>query len=313
MNKSLIIARKEFTDAITSKRFWAVMGLFFLLYVAGGYVTSFAFRIGGFTESRGLLRTTSSVVSTMSLIAPILGIALAFDAISGERERGTLKVLLSRPLYREHVINGKIVSALALIGLTITVSSVLSISASVLLQGTSVTFDDVVRICLFIALSILFSFAYYSISLFISTFSSRSSHSLTISLGVWIFFAFVLSLLGSLIALAVLGSGPAMSFSREFNQTGGGRQVVISEAFLNYSRRVSEITNTVQAASINHHYSLIADSLFVTSVGPFGQQAQQIDLMSLLASRWVDILVVTVFPVIFLVASYMAFTRRQER
>ena len=311
MNESLIIARKEFSDGITSKRFWAIVALFFVLYVATGYVTTSIFRVAGFTESRGLLQTASSVASTMTLMAPILGIALAFDAISGERERGTLKVLLSRPIYREHVINGKIVSALALIGLTITVSSLLSISASILLQGASVALDDVVRVLLFIVLSILFSFAYYSMSLFISTFSSRSSHSLTISLGVWIFFAFILSVLGSLIAYAVIGPAPAMSFSPGFNQTEGGRQA--SEAFLNYSRKVAEISSTVQAVSINYHYSSIANSLFVTSVGPFGQQAQQIDLMSLLSSRWIDLLVVAVFPVIFLGASYFAFTRRQEK
>jgi len=313
MNKSLIIARKEFTDGITSKRFWAIVALFFLLYLATGYVTTSVFRIGGITESRGLLQMTSSVVSTMTLMAPILGIALAFDAISGERERGTLKVLLSRPIYREHVINGKIISALALIGMTVTVSSLLSISASILLQGASIALDDIVRISLFIALSILFSFAYYSISLFISTFSNRSSHSLTISLGVWIFFAFILSLLGSLIAYTVLGPAPAMSFGPDFNQTQGGYAVRISQAFLNYSRKVEAISSTVQAVSINYHYSSIANSLFVTSVGPFGQQAQQIDLVSFLSSRWIDLLVVALFPVIFLVASYFAFTRRQEK
>jgi len=311
MNKSLTIARKEFADAITSKRFWLIVGLFLSLYVASGYVMSYAFRIGGMSPARPMLQMASSVVSTIGLMAPILGIALAFDAISGERERGTLKILLSRPIYREHVINGKIVSALALIGLTITASSLLSISASALLQGIAVTLDDIMRICLFIVVSIFFSFAYYSISLFISTFSNKSGHSLMLSLGVWIFFAFVLSLLSSLIAFFVLGPTPAIPFDRTFNQT--RPQQLVGESYMNYSRRVAEITNIVQALSINHHYSLVANSLFGSIAGPFGQEAGEVDLWGLITSRWVDLLVVALFPLIFLTASYVVFTRRQEK
>jgi len=311
MNKSLIIARKEFTDAITSKRFWLIVGLFLLFYIASGYVMSYVFRIGGMSAARPMLQMASSVVSTIGLMAPILGIALAFDAISGERERGTLKILLSRPVYREHVINGKIVSALALIGLTITASSLLSISASALLQGIAVTLDDITRICLFIVVSIFFSFAYYSISLFISTFSNKSGHSLMLSLGVWIFFAFVLSLLSSLIAFFVLGPPPAIPFGRTFNQT--QPQQLLGETYMNYSRRVAEITNMVQALSINHHYSLVANSLFGSIAGPFGQEAGEVDLWGLITSRWVDLLVVALFPLIFLTASYVVFTRRQEK
>ncbi|MEM3454579.1 MAG: ABC transporter permease subunit, partial [Thermoproteota archaeon] len=209
MNKSLVIAKKEFSDAVTSKRFWLIVVLFLLLYIVNIYATSLGFRMGLFGPTRLFLQAGSSVVSTMSIMAPLLGVALAFSAISGEREKGTLKVLLSRPLYREDVINGKIISSLALIVLTVAVTSFLSVSASILLQGITVTLDDIIRLCIFIIVSILFSFAYYAISLFVSVLSNRSGQSLVISLGVWIFFALILPLLASFIALTVLGPPPA--------------------------------------------------------------------------------------------------------
>jgi len=315
MNKSLIIARKEFTDAITSKKFWLIIGLFLLFYAASIYATSFGFRIGGGAPARPILQITSNVVTTMAFLAPILGIALAFDTISGERERGSLRILLSRPIYREDVINGKIISALAVIGLTITASSLFSVSVSILLHGISVTLDDIVRICFFIVLSILFSFAYYSISLFISTFSSKSGHSLTISLGIWIFFAFILGILSTVIASVILGAPPVTPGSFIVNRTQGGfnRTERISESYLNYSRREAQITNTIQMLSINYHYSQIANSLFGSTFSPFGQQATQLSLSGLLTSRWIDLLVLIVFPLIFSVASYAMFTRTQEK
>jgi len=314
MNKSLIVARKEFTDAITSKRFWLVVGLFVLLYIANIFITSSAFRTGELGPIRLMLQIGSNVASTVGLMAPILGIALAFDAISGERERGTLRILLSRPIYREDVINGKIMSALAVIGLTITISSLLSVSASILLQGITVTSDDIVRLCLFIVLSILFSFAYYTISLFISTFSSRSGHSLIISLGTWIFFALILPLLGSLISYVILGPAPAINTAFRPGQQIGNFTRQLPQSYIDYQAKVAQITNTVQMISINHHFSLISDSLFGSVRAAFGQEVvREIDLLGILSSRLIDLLVLMVFPVIFLVASYATFTRRQEK
>lgn len=312
MNKSLTIARREFTDAITSRRFWLIAGLFLLLYVANIYGVGVGFRMGEvFGSNRLMLQIGSNVASTLAFLAPLLGIALAFDAISGERERGTLRVLLSRPLYREDVINGKMISAAAVIGLTITASALLSVSASILLQGITVTSDDIVRLGFFVGVSILFSFAYYAVSLFISTFSDKSGHSLTIGLGVWIFFAFILPILASFIASAIIGSPPAFLFNQTSRPGGQGQ---ISGSFANYTRRVAEITNTIEMVSINNHYSLIADSLFGLPTGAFGQQeVSRLDLAGVLSSRWVDLLVIVAFPLIFLVASYVIFTSRQEK
>jgi ABC-2 type transport system permease protein len=42
-----------------------------------------------------------------SLIGMVLGIALGFDLITREKEEGSLKSLLSHPVYRDSVINGK--------------------------------------------------------------------------------------------------------------------------------------------------------------------------------------------------------------
>lgn len=306
MSKSLIVAKKEFTDAITSKRFWLIVGLFLLLYIVNVYATSLGFRMGLLGSARLFLQAGSSVVSTMSIMAPLLGVALGFSAISGEREKGTLKVLLSRPIYREDVINGKIISSLALIALTVTVTSFLSVSASILLQGITVTLDDIVRLCIFVVVTILFSFVYYAISLFVSTLSSRSGQSLVISLGVWIFFALILPLLASFIALSILGPPPRLSFQ---NFTRG--QGSLPQSFIDYERKSAQISSTIQVISANSHYSSLANSLFGLRI-LFGQE-QNINVLSLLSTHWIDVVILIIYPIVFLVASYIVFTRSQEK
>jgi ABC-2 type transport system permease protein len=315
MVNALLIAHKEFTDMITSKRLWLIVGLFLLLSVASTYATSFGFRIAGLRVARPMLTIASNLSSTMSYMAPILGVALAFDAISGERERGTLRILLSRPIFREDVINGKIISALVVIGLTITASSLVSISVSILLHNVTVSVDDISRICLFIVFSIVFSFAYYALSLFISTLFSRSSYSLISGIGIWIFFAFILPIASSLVATVLLGPPPTIPL---FNRTQGGQfgNMSLPESYVSYYRKVSEISSAIQTVSINHHYSQIVNPLFgaAISIGPAGSRVERtLDVPTIISSHAIDLIVLIIFPIIFLVASYMVFTRRQEK
>ncbi len=313
------IARKELTDAITSKRLWLIVGIFLLFSIASTYATSFGFMMRSQQATRPMVQIASTIASTTAYMAPLLGIALAFDAVSGERERGTLRILLSRPIYREDVINGKIISALAVIGLTITISSLTSVSVSILLHNVAVTLDDIMRICLFIVFSIVLSFAYYAFSLFISTFSNKSSHSLIISIGIWIFFAFILSIISSFVAIAVLGSPPTRAiaiFNRTQGQFGNFTSPRESEEYLSYMRKEAEISSIIQAFSINYHYTQITNSLFGFATGPleFGQRERATTSIStVLSTRVIDIVVLIVFPIVFLVASYMVFTRRQEK
>ena len=54
-----------------------------------------------------------------AIVAPLLGLAFAFDAVNGERSEGTLPRLLAQPIYRDDVINGKFVAGMAVIGLVL--------------------------------------------------------------------------------------------------------------------------------------------------------------------------------------------------
>ena len=43
----------------------------------------------------------------IGFLGPLLGIALGFDAINSEQNKGTLSRLMSQPIYRDYIINAK--------------------------------------------------------------------------------------------------------------------------------------------------------------------------------------------------------------
>ncbi len=67
-----------------------------------------------FTVSDG---TLPSFVLFINFLGPLLGIALGFDAVNSEQNKGTLSRMLSQPIHRDCIINAKFVAALIVIGI----------------------------------------------------------------------------------------------------------------------------------------------------------------------------------------------------
>ena len=126
-----VIAAKELGDHLLSVRFIVLLIVLGLaaaipLYFAADLIRAAApqasaapavflalFTIG--SQDYAFLRVDSFV----AIVAPLLGLAFAFDAINGERSEGTLPRLLAQPIYRDDVINGKFAAGLAVIGVVL--------------------------------------------------------------------------------------------------------------------------------------------------------------------------------------------------
>lgn len=305
--KVAIIVRKEVLENLKSLRYWGLIGLFVLLFVATSAAVGSAMRglrIPGLELGRGRLvvQLVGSLSSAMSYVAPLLGIALGFSAIAAEREKGTIRLVLARPVYRDQVLNGKILAATILIVIAVLVSTALSLPISVVLHGVTVTADDLSRLMLSLIPSILLALAYYALSLFISVLSDRSSRAFLYCILAWILFTFILPIVASMIALSVLGPPPAISF----NMTRGGQ---LPPQLRDYYRKAEEITSSVLIISPNDRYSTFVNALF-TRRSP--QTTSYVDLGSIIATRWVDLAVLAAYVAVFTLLSYIFFVRRQE-
>ena len=94
------IATKEVADAIRSRLVWLLVGA--VVIVAIPQVISL----------QSLDQTTASATRSIAIylqpIVPLLGIVVGYQSVVGERESGSLRILLGLPGTREDVILGKI-------------------------------------------------------------------------------------------------------------------------------------------------------------------------------------------------------------
>jgi len=115
---------KELADNFGSRRFLILFILISLIGVFTTYLSSQAIVAKPAetpTEFLFLRLFTSqtqslpSFVSFLGFFAPLLGIIFGFDAINSEHSRGTMSLVLSQPIFRDSLINGKFLSNLATI------------------------------------------------------------------------------------------------------------------------------------------------------------------------------------------------------
>ena len=199
------VFRKELADHLASKRFGI---LFILVLLAAIFATYVAFQnIRGevipTTEFIFLKLFTTSVkgwpfllppfLFFISLFIPIIGIALGFDAINSERASGNLSRLLSQPIYRDSVINGKFLAGLAV--LSIMVVSVIAIVAGSGLRiiGVPPCSEEVLRLLVFVVISIIYGAFWMALATLFSILFKSAATSMLASIGLWIFLFFFMS------------------------------------------------------------------------------------------------------------------------
>ena len=131
----------------------------------------------------------------MAIVAPLLGLAFAFDAVNGERSEGTLPRLLAQPIYRDDVINGKFVAGLAVIGVVLLAVVGVIAGYGIFRLGIVPESEEVVRLVAWIAVTFVYVGLWLAFGLLLSVLVRRAATSALIGFGVW----FVLTIFGGLI------------------------------------------------------------------------------------------------------------------
>jgi len=308
------VASKEFSDIVRGKRFIilvVVFGLVMTAAMATVYLTVIQAveQSGLVVMPRGFLGIAAfMLISMMSGFAPIMGLALGCDAISGEREKGTLKITLAQPVFRDTVINGKFLAAIFAISLATLITSLADIGGSVLALGITPTVEDVARLALFMVFSILFAMTYYGIAVFLSTVSKKTTQSVILGVVLWAVFTFVIPIVASLVAFVLM----PMRFT-----PGQSREEM--ERFAEELRRRTAITETITSVTPNYHFSKIAGYILqayaTMGMGPGAGQpdVRTVSVMESLVFAWPNILVLTLATVLAFIASYIVFTRQEVR
>lgn len=191
---------KEMADHIRSRRFAIVLGLVLLtsfasVYgavsgIAGGADSGYLF-LQLFTASGNSI---PSFISFIGLLGPFVGLTLGFDAINSERSEGTLNRLVSQPLYRDAIINGKFLAGATMIFLMVFSMGLLISAAGLLVIGIPPEAEEVGRIVVCLLFTAVYICFWQALSILFSVICRHAATSAMLGIALWIFFALFMSL-----------------------------------------------------------------------------------------------------------------------
>jgi ABC-2 type transport system permease protein len=153
------------------------------------------------TDARGtqaqneVLSNISGKLDFVVIVSSLLGlfaVLYAGSLVSGEKETGTLKLVLSNPATRSAVITAKFLGGFSVLLIPFAVSGILGLLL-LLLEGFPLfEGETLARLAALGVLSVLYLSALFSLGLLISTRTHRTSLALLASFFVWIFLTFVI-------------------------------------------------------------------------------------------------------------------------
>ena len=129
---------------------------------------------------------TPDFVYVINIVMSLLALLFVFDAVCGEKERGTLKLLLANAVPRDIVLVGKWIGGFISVAAPFSVA-VLGGYVYIYLSGAlDPGGDGTSRFLLIFALSLVYISAFFTLGLLISVLTHRTSTALLVSLMVWI-------------------------------------------------------------------------------------------------------------------------------
>ncbi|HCC61207.1 MAG TPA: hypothetical protein DEQ55_05415 [Pseudomonas sp.] len=202
MNQIWNIARKEFSDGLRNRWLLAISLLFAVLAVGIAWLGAAASGQLGFTS---IPATIASLASLATFLMPLIALLLAYDAIVGEDEGGTLMLLLTYPLGRGQILLGKFVGHGLILALAVLIGfgcAMLAIAALVENIEIGLLLWAFGR---FMISSTLLGWVFLALAYVLSSKVGEKSSAAGLALGVWFLFVLVFDLV--LLALLVLSEG----------------------------------------------------------------------------------------------------------
>ena len=180
---TLAVAEKDFRDAIRS-RLMIVVALVFVAFTGGGVALGKAFGIESGAVVALILRV---MLSGMSVFVPLVAIGVAYRAIAGERDSGSLKILLSLPNSRLDVVLGKFLGRSAVVSVAVVVGFIaMLVAVAITFPGN--TQGDV--ILTFMLAALLLAVVFVSIAVSVSAFAESTFSAAIGSFGLFVLFQF---------------------------------------------------------------------------------------------------------------------------
>lgn len=149
-----------------------------------------------------------SFVAILGFLIPLMAIGLGFDAVNGEHNRRTLSRILAQPIYRDALLMGKFLAALATIGISLAALWLLVIGLGLLFLGVPPGGEEIARSLVFLIVAIFYAGVWLSLAMLLSTVFRSAATAALVSLGIWLFLTVLWPMLAPAVAQAIAPADP---------------------------------------------------------------------------------------------------------
>lgn len=199
MNSIWTIARKELSDSLRNRWLMAISLVFATLALGIAWFGAAASGQVGYASTPA---TIASLASLGIFLIPLIALLLAYDAIVGEEEGGTLLLLMTYPLSRSQLLLGKFLGH----GLTLALATLIGfgfagVAIALLVEDVAIA-SLAIAMFRFIASTVLLGWGFIALAYVVSVRVSEKPVAAGLALAIWFFFVLIfdLMLLGTLVA-----------------------------------------------------------------------------------------------------------------
>lgn len=175
----LVVARKEFTDAVRARILWGIVAVIGVLTAAIVLATRL---IPGVQPNP--LVGLGAATEFAAILVPILSLVAAYLAIAGERESGSMKVLLGLPPSRWDVLVGKFAGRSAVVFIALVLGFAVAAVGTMLAYGSLPLMQFAASTALTAGLGVVF----VGIAVGVSAATSTRARAMTVSIAVYLVF-----------------------------------------------------------------------------------------------------------------------------
>jgi ABC-2 type transport system permease protein len=137
-------------------------------------------------------------------LVPLVAIGLGFDAVNGEHNRRTLSRILAQPIYRDALLFGKFLGALAAVTISLVVLWLLVIGLGLYTLGVPPNGEEMLRMLAFLVATIAYAGIWLGLAILFSIVFRSPATAALITLGLWLVLTLMWSLVAQTIATALI-------------------------------------------------------------------------------------------------------------
>lgn len=215
-----VMVQKEFGDHIRSWRFVILLGIVTLACIGSLYTAVTALKDGAQTvggDANFLFLSMFTISSSglpnfltfLSFLAPLIGIAIGFDAVNSERSKGTLSRIMSQPVHRDDFLVAKFVAGLLLIAVVVFSLGFLVMGTGLITIGYPPTPEEFGRVIVMLLITTVYVGLWLNLSLLFSVRFKQAATSALSGIAVWIFFLVFYGMIVNLVGNALMPSDPS--------------------------------------------------------------------------------------------------------